>query len=163
MGLDITAYKGLRVVQTNVKLDEDGEPLNLDWDTMWYPGGGMKWSESIWPGRGKPINPDVIYKYDDTFEFRAGSYSSYNTWRDALEKFKGDVAFQELIDFADNEGVIGTIVSKKLFDDFVKYHDEAKEYANKQCSETCNWFFDSYCDWEQAFKFASENGAVCFC
>lgn len=39
MGLDITAYKGLRVVQTNVKLDEDGEPLNIDWDTMWYPGG----------------------------------------------------------------------------------------------------------------------------
>ena len=41
MGLDITAYKGLRVVQTNVKLDENGLfHLNIDWDTMWYPGGG---------------------------------------------------------------------------------------------------------------------------
>ena len=42
-------------------------------------------------------------------------------WRDKLNEFAGNVAFQELIDFADNEGVIGSELSKKLYDDFQKF------------------------------------------
>lgn len=158
MGLDINAYKGLRKVE-NPKFDSDGELEN--WEIQWLPGASMKWSESVWPGKGKPIDADTVYEYEDCFEFRAGSYSGYNRWRDDLEKFKGDVAFQELIDFADNEGVIGSELSAKLRDDFKKYHDEAMEFAKRE--DVCMHFFESYCNWEKAFAMAAENGAVEFC
>lgn len=158
MGLDINAYKGLRKVE-NPKFGSDGELEN--WESQWLPGASMKWSESVWPGKGKPIDPDTVYEYEDCFEFRAGSYSGYNRWRDDLEKFKGDVAFQELIDFADNEGVIGSELSAKLRDDFKKYHDEAMEFSQRE--DVCMYFFENYCNWEKAFAMAAENGAVEFC
>lgn len=157
MGLDICVYKGLKEVENPV-LDENGRPEYKE--NQWCPGGGMEWSESVWPGKGDPLKCDSVYEYDDYWGFRAGSYSGYNRWRDDLEKFKGDAAFQELIDFADNEGVIGSLLSAKLRDDFKKYHDEAMEFAKRE--DVCMYFFESYCDWEKAFTMAAENGAVEF-
>lgn len=157
MGLDITAYKNLKEVM-NCVLDEDGYPV--DEDTLWKPGPSMDWSESVWPGKGSPIKSNAIYEWDDTFDFRAGSYSGYGEWRDTLAKFKGDVAFQELIDFADNEGVIGSKLAKKLYNDFCTYYEEAKATFNK--TEDDKWFIAKYEAWMEAFKYASENGAVDF-
>lgn len=152
MGLDITAYKNLKEVENPV-LDEYGYPE--DWRHLWKPGGSLKWSESIWPGKGSPINADAVYCWEEKYEFRAGSYCSYNIWREKLNDFKGDVAFQELIDFADNEGVIGSILAKKLYQDFVTYHEEAEKYDS-------GLFASLYYEWEEAFRLASENGAVSF-
>lgn len=157
MGLDIRAYKGLKKVE-NPKFDEYGELEN--WEDQWLPGASMKWSESVWPGKGKPVDADTVYEYEDCFEFRAGGYFGYNRWRDDLDKFKGDIAFQELIDFADNEGVIGSEVSAKLRDDFVKYHNEAMGFAKRKGVYV--YFFEMYCKWEKAFSMAAENGAVQF-
>ena len=157
MGLDIRAYKKLKVVE-NPQKDEDGDLIN--WKAEWTPGEGMKWSEEHFPGRGEGINADSVYTYEDSFKFRAGSYSSYGYWRDKLEEFKGDVAFQELIDFADNEGVLGPVVSKKLFEDFKKYEEEAEEFA-----KTLNdgeFFIERYICWMKAFEYASDDGAVDF-
>lgn len=158
MGLDIRAYKGLRKVE-NPKFDSDGELEN--WKNQWLPGESMKWSESVWPGKGNPIDADTVYEYEYCFEFCAGSYGGYNRWRDDLERFKGDIAFQELIDFADNEGVIGSTLSVKLRDDFKKFHNEAEIFGNQD--GICDWFFEKYCEWEKAFEVAAENGAVEFC
>lgn len=157
MGLDITAYKKLKKVE-NPCLDEDGYPV--DWN-QWKAGGGMEWSESIWPGKGHPIDPDAVYTWEDDYSFRAGSYTGYGIWRDHLERFKGNVAFQELIDFADNEGVIGSTLAKKLYHDFCIYQDEAKEYA-LTLKDDAEWFMESYYNWKRAFEFASEDGAVDF-
>lgn len=157
MGLDIKAFRKLRKVE-DAKFDKYGDLEN--YDTQWSPGGGMRWSESIWKGRGEPLNPDDVYEWNDSYEFRAGSYSSYGRWRDELEKFKGDVAFQELIDFADNEGVIGSKVSVKLLDDFYKYQDEAVEYA--KTSEIGSYFIENYNDFMRAFELAANEGAVDF-
>lgn len=129
MGLDITAYRGLKKVQNPI-LTEDGYPENDD--VQWKPGESMKWSESIWPGKGEPIEYDSIYEWDDS-----------------------------LIDFADNEGVIGSKLAKKLYNDFLFYHKEAEKYAEKLEKDN-EWFINKYCDWEKAFMFASNDGAVEF-
>lgn len=110
MGLDIRAYKKLREV-TNPVLDENGYPE--DYDNQWMPGASMDWSESVWPGKGYPVDSKTIYEWEDTYEFRAGSYMGYGMWRESLREFKGDVAFQELIDFADNEGGYWKQVGRK--------------------------------------------------
>lgn len=156
MGLDITAYRKLRKADNPI-LDEDGYPD--DYKKQWLPGASMDWSESVWKGKGSPVDSKTVYEWENSFEFRAGSYSGYNRWRSNLEKFKGDVAFQELIDFADNEGVIGGVLSKKLFNDFKRYYDEAKRYSEEIKDE---WFIEKYKDWMKAFEYASDNGAVDF-
>jgi hypothetical protein len=158
MGLDITAYKNLKKVE-NPKLDESGYPVN--WENQWKPGGSMEWSESVWPGKGYPVDPDAVYGWGEEFNFRAGSYSGYNSWRAELNNFKGGTAFQEMIDFADNEGVIGSELSKKLYDDFMNNLTDARAYA-KTLGCDAEWFMDKYMDWLKAFEFASENGAVDF-
>ncbi|WP_144511538.1 hypothetical protein [Bacillus sp. FJAT-22090] len=158
MGLDINAYRKLEIVD-NPKLDEDGDLEN--WETEWRPGDGMEWSEKHFPGRGEGIYPRKVYTWREKFRFRAGSYSGYNWWRSMLEEFKGDVAFQELIDFADNEGVIGFVVSRKLANDFAMHEVEAKEYSQK-LGENAEFWLESYNNWKTAFEMAADYGAVEF-
>lgn len=125
MGLDITARKNLKVVE-KPELDEDGYPVN--WETEWQPGASMEWSEECFPGRGEGVEPKAVYTWEDDYGFRAGSYSGYNWWRSKLEEFAEGDSFQELINFADNEGVIGPVVSKKLYKDFIENHERAVEF-----------------------------------
>ena len=157
MGLDICVFKKLRKTE-NYELDEDMCPI--DCDNQWRPGDVIDYTEEIWSGRTEGLKKDTVYEFEDTFVFRAGSYFSYNMWRSMLEDFKGDVAFQELIDFSDCEGVIGAVVSKKLYNDFKTYEKEAEEYAKKNDYE---YFYDKYLLWMKAFEMASDDGAVEFC
>lgn len=157
MGLDITAYKNLIKIE-NPQRDGDGELI--DYDEAFEPGASAKWSESAFPGRAEGLDISCVYQYQDAFDFRAGSYSGYNRWRDQLEEFGQGRAFQELINFADNEGVIGPVVSKKLACDFQALEPAARFYAENINSE---WFIEQYLNWKKAFEMASENGAVEFC
>jgi hypothetical protein len=158
MGLDITAYKNLKVVE-NPELDEDGYPLN--YDTEWIPGGSMDWSEKHFPGRGEGIDSKKVYSWEESFRFRAGSYSGYNWWRRKLEQFANGNDFQELINFADNEGVIGPVVSKKLLKDFADHEEQAQEYS-KALGVDGEYWIEKYYQWKSAFEMAAENGAVDF-
>lgn len=158
MGLDISAYRKLEVVENPV-FDEDGSLEN--WDSEFQPGDSMRWSEEHFPGRGEGIDPDKVYKFVEEYSFRAGGYGGYNWWRSKLEAFKGNEAFQELINFADNEGVIGPVVSKKLAKDFVKYESEAIAYS-ETLENNAEYWLENYYRWKKAFEFASENGAVNF-
>ena len=121
----------------------------------------MKWSETHFPGRGEGIDPDTVYTFNERFNFRAGGYGGYNWWRSTLDRFKGDEAFQELINFADNEGVIGPVVSKKLANDFVKYESEAIAFS-KTLADNEDFWLESYRNWKKAFEVAADNGAVNF-
>lgn len=159
MGLDITARKNLKEIENPI-VDEDGYPE--DWDNQWKPGASMEWSEENFPGRGEGVDANAVYEWEDSFEFRAGSYIGYGMWRRELDRFKGDVAFQELINFADNEGVIGSVVSKKLYNDFCAYEKEAEEYSKSVENSDGEWFIYSYRNWKKAFEYASQNGAVDF-
>lgn len=158
MGLDITAYKNLRKIE-NPELDEYGYPV--DYESEWKPGDSMKWSEKYFPGRGEGVNADTTYSYEESFSFRAGSYSGYNWWRRHLEELSKDTLdFDELINFADNEGVIGPIVSKKLLEDFNKNKEKAKEYS--KTIEDGDYWLEKYEAWLDAFEYAADNGAVDF-
>ncbi|WP_339259542.1 hypothetical protein MKZ12_07140 [Paenibacillus sp. FSL R5-0713] len=157
MGLDITAYKRLTKVE-NPQLDEDGDVF--DWNTQWRTDGSMRWSEQHWPGRAEGVDFETVYTFEDSTGFRAGSYSGYNWWRQKLSEFAEGDAFRELIEFSDCEGVIGSVVSKKLAADFAEFENEAKEYAGK--IETGEYWFKMYGIWKEAFEMAADGGAVNF-
>ena len=167
MGLDITAYRKLKPAE-NVELDEDGNPV--DYDNYFRPGAGMDWSEGAFPGRGEGIDSDTTYSFEKRHGFRAGSYGGYSEWRNQLARLAGwdsnndrynkdpsefeGKPFFELIWFADNEGVIGPIVSAKLLKDFKAYLPAAEQQDD--------WFLDRYRDWMNAFEMAADGGAVDF-
>lgn len=180
MGLDITAYKNLKKVK-NPRLDEDGYPEN--YDTEWKPGASMEWSEKYFKGRGEGIEPQSVYTWEDKIGFRAGSYSGYGWWRSKLNDFSKtiydsvkaevdkngnvglvigtkDVPFIELINFADNEGVIAYVVAKKLYKDFQDNKNKAEEFS--KTFDDGNYWLEKYEAWEEAFEYASQNGAVDF-
>lgn len=168
MGLDISAYSYLRPAE-NVEM-EDGEPK--DWARYWRPGASMEWSEKQWPGRGEGIDPTTVYEKHGTFDFRAGSYSAYNEWRDWLAKVAGFASaeecwdrgklgdpFFELIHFADNEGVIGPKVAAKLAEDF---RANILRALDLRPVEHGGWYIDQYVLWWAACLTASHHGAIDF-
>lgn len=157
MGLDITAYRKLEVVE-NPEIDEDGNLEN--WETNWTPGASMEWAEKHFPGRAEGLDSKAVYAWTDKKIFRAGSYSGYGWWRKKLAEFAGQIAFQELINFADNEGCIGSVVSEKLLQDFITYEGLARDFS--QGMENGEWWFKSYQDWKDAFELAADGGAVDF-
>lgn len=132
------------------------------------------------PERYKGLENDTVYHFEQQFDFRAGSYSGYNWWRNELAKLVGyspikvknedgssetryDASawmaksgpFWELINFSDAEGVIGPVASMKLYSDFLSYHKAAMAHGDKD-------FRDSYLEWEKAFSLASKHGAIVF-
>jgi hypothetical protein len=169
MGLDITAYGFLTIPTEPVDLDEYGEPK--DWRGFWKPGADIiEWTESNWPGRTEGVDRDALYCVSERFAFRAGSYSGYNSWRNWLATVAGyrdaedcwqraspGEPFYELIHFADNEGVIGPVVAKKLAADFAKHAGKAVELAPAE-----SWCLDAYARWWCAFLTAQHRGAVEF-
>lgn len=168
MGLDITAYRKL-TLDPDAQTDEAGCPT--DWKTHVRITDCM---ERHFPGRMAGIEPGV-YRAEETLSFRAGSYGGYSAWRDWLARLVGYTSaddlweaveadpaklsgpFAEMISFADNEGVIGPVVSAKLAKDFAE-HQTAAEVA----SRTVGDFFDRYAMWRKAFEMAADGGAVDF-
>lgn len=73
-----------------------------------------------------------------------------------------DSPFWELINFADNEGVIGTAASAKLARDFAEWQERAEKYAEKLPIDDEAWFLGKYADWRKAFELAADGGAVSF-
>lgn len=170
MGLDISAYSGLKVVE-KPELDQEGEPLHDD--QILISGELIAITEDEFHGRTEGCVAGV-YTCEDRYGFHAGSYSGYNVWREQLSQFalkkspeavwggpglKGP--FVELIWFSDCEGVIGPVVAAKLAKDFSDFQDRANEYANQDVSDGDYWL-EHYNDWRKAFELAAQNGAVEF-
>jgi hypothetical protein len=175
MGLDISAYKRLQLL--DVKVNEDEEPLDpatgavLEDYTRVY-------IEEVFAERAEDLVNGGFYTYADRMGFRAGSYSGYSEWRDTLAKIAGylpvpynrfgksemrhDAAawnatggpFWELINFSDSEGSIGAKVSTKLLDDFRQYLPQARSEGDA--------FLEKYISWMKAFELAADSGAVRF-
>lgn len=128
-----------------------------------------------------------LYQHSGSMDgFRAGSYSGYNQFRQQLaefllthvldvefdeepdhhiwnnaEKFRGK-PFYELIDFSDCEGTIGPETSAKLAEDFEEHEEEFKEWAEKSIEEHSDYYIEKYEAWKDAFRLASDTGAVVF-
>jgi hypothetical protein len=168
VGLDITAYKQLTEVA-----DQPGNEDGFVDDNLFHVDKvTLKWTERNFPGRTAGLNPDTFYDFEDSFGFRAGSYSGYNSWRNWLATVAGfdsadavwnsaviEGPFVELINFADNEGFIGPIVAAKLAKDFADHEAKAAKAATDAHE---GWYIEVYRDWKKAFEMAADNGAVDF-
>ena len=161
MGLDIRAYKNLKETKFPV-YDEWGD---LDYDVNINFDYDIEITENNFKGRSEGLYKEKIYNWENMYSFTCGSYSGYNNWRSLLKEFsktlKGNNIFYELIEFSDCEGIIGSVVSKKLYNDFKNNENKAYEYS-KKISDGKYWY-NKYKEWENAFKIAKENGAVYFC
>jgi hypothetical protein len=158
MGLDIRAYSGLVKVRAFNEGDESGD---------YYDQGLRKFYPHIdFPAsRFTPLEENMLYSYVSEYSFRAGSYSGYNEWREQLAALVGTTTdqvwaepqpgpFMELINFADNEGTLGSEICEKLLHDFQGWNDRAKGGGT--------WFYDRYVHWMKAFELGADNGAVDF-
>lgn len=177
MGLDITACGNVKL-ETNVKLDKDGYPVD-------YQKYDLIWINSEFPEQATGLVHEGIYSHETEFGFRAGSYSGYNYWRNALARMAGypplpgkpaDEAcawsvwenklkgpFSELINFSDCEGVIGWAVSAKLEKDFLEWDERAKAFSLElRNSIGTDWFYEAYENWKEAFTIAAVNGYIKF-
>lgn len=168
MGLDITAYRGLKPAPA-AELDADGYPV--DYQSHMKPGAGFAWSEKTWPGRCPELVEGTVYSSTEQLAFRAGSYSGYNDWRSWLAKLAGfsgagdfwDRAtetepFYELINFADNEGIIGAAAAAELAKDFAEYETRARETSEG----SDDWQLVVYGLWLKACEMAADGGAIEF-
>ena len=169
-GLDITAFEKLTLV-LSPRLGEDGEPLENN---------QVKLAPVELPERFAGLEPGKVYQFRSFFEFRAGSYSGYNAWRNELAKLAGyeqtsvkssdgkmelryDATvwngkkgpFWELIDFSDAEGVIGPVVCKRVHKDFLQFQAIAAKHPDQA-------FRTSYEDWTKAFAMCANDGAIVF-
>tara|TARA_A100001037_G_scaffold79513_1_gene71528 strand:+ start:20921 stop:21415 length:495 start_codon:yes stop_codon:yes gene_type:complete len=115
----------------------------------------------------------------ETFDFRAGSYSSYGQFRQILSKsilgcsaevvwmkekeYKGS-AFFELINFSDCEGYIGPETSEKLYMDFLLNAKKFVTYVHKNIDdkESRSYFITLYDQWAKACQNASSSGILIF-
>ena len=163
MGLDVTAYKNAKRLN-EFTADEWGEPKDID-SVQAYIADFKERAGNI---------TDGYYTYDDSYGFRAGSYSGYNNWRDELARLAGyqntkydehgyereshaagawkldGGPFWELINFSDCEGILGTEVCKKLLADFIEYDEKAKSFDS--------YFYERYKEWTEGMKYAADNG-----
>jgi hypothetical protein len=169
-GLDVTVYEKITIVPSP-QFDSDGEPLGPNQVKLAPVGGAERFAGLI---------AGTVYRYESAFEFRAGSYSGYNYWRNELAKLAGNEqtpykslngkiefrydatvwnikkgAFWELIDFSDAEGVIGPVVCKRVYKDFLQYQVAASKHPDE-------YFRTSYQNWMKAFCMCANDGAIVF-
>lgn len=164
MGLDISAYGGMAMAPA-ARCDGDGYPIDPS-HVLIHPS-VIEFTEGHWPGRAGDLKAGV-YTCAHMEGFRAGSYSGYGRWREWLARRAGygsalqvwtqkpSGPFVELIDFADNEGVIAGEVAAKLARDFAE--NEERILAG----EADGHFIRLYRLWRSAFELAADRGAVVF-
>lgn len=159
MGLDITAYSNMNRVDIDDDAGDEGWPRHV----RAYP-------NPSWPDRAGSITAGWYERTEATevMAFRAGGYSAYNAWRDRLSWLglgmgavrvwngeAGDGPFVALIDFADNEGIIGPETSKRLADQFAEHRSRVAEKADAD-------FMRLYDQLAAAFTLAANGGFVDF-
>lgn len=120
------------------------------------------------------LDADLVFSYKDSMGFRAGSYGSYNGWRNELAELAGFEGAQavwnledpqgpcvELIDFSDCEGALGQAVCAKLAQDFKALEHKARLHWGEQGQEFSLGVFQNFL---KAFEAVAERGGlVQFC
>lgn len=163
MGLDITAYKTVKFVRPL----KPGENSHAEWPRI-----ERLYVNNHFVARADGLKDglyEVSQEPDGQINFRAGSYSGYNRWRATLaglvgttpeaewEKETPSGPFHELINFADNEGIIGPVTSAKLAKDFAEWRERAEKYGR---GIDDGWWWENYQEWQRAFELAASGGGV---
>lgn len=176
MGLDITAYRQLQPLDT--VFDADGEPV--DHETRKPIDNYFQvFANPNFPGREEGLKDREVYSYAEAEDVVSMGYGYYNRWREALAKLAGypltergdrfggtrqlhaaacwqgaSGPFSELINFADNEGVIGPVVAAKLARDFAEFEERAKAVGED--------FYRGFADLKRGVEMAADGGALDF-
>lgn len=172
MGLDISYYS--KVVESNDKTFEDG--LFIHDSFLEYQLGSLKklyvydLTEKSESGSFRAGSYSGYNFWRNKLAIFAGYGSAENVWKKynfmsngmryfKLKKISNEEVniepFVELIYFSDCEGIIGPEICKKLYEDFVKFDDEAQKVDY-------GYFYEKYLDWKEAFRVASDGGLVHF-
>lgn len=150
MGLDIYAYNGLKLA---TEADEEGFLV----DNM-----------EQFAGREVPLFKNAWYKARGCCPCLHMSYGGYGRFRRELADLAGwgsiDQAWAatsgpcwELLNFADNEGVLGLNACRKLLADFEAIdEDKAKEFWKDS-----PYFFECFIGLRNALAFACADGLGC--
>ena len=167
MGLDIIAFEKIEFLCADP--DSADSPYDVDDESFahLYP-------NDDFPSRADALVRGVYRSTGKRMEFRAGSYSGYSAWREALARLVGTTAervfagtvppaFGELIDFADNEGLIGPQTSAKLAKDFASWKARAATHAKTMRAAEGAAFMEGYASFQEAFELAANGGAIQFC
>jgi len=169
MGLDITAYRNARPARPEIQsvINTAEEPREVAYNL----GVQIPWINDNFPGREEGITPGVAYETDKETICAGLSYGGYNAWREALAQMVGianirewfrnpdmSVPFSELLNFADNEGVLGPVVCKRIAADFDVWSARAAEYTPRTLE--AGYFRSHYSTWHAAFKHAACDGFV---
>ncbi len=166
MGLDITAYKNIKLLKVSKDI-EKGQPAGYDRLIYLSPAEQFPTEEGIKHG---------WYTFDEEYHFRAGPCSSYSFWRKELGNFVGypnlketiwkkpkehkDVPFKEILWFSDCEGIMNSQVCTDLYKDFAD-HFEAAQNHDHNPPQYYHWA-QLYNEFKKAFELAKENGVLVF-
>jgi hypothetical protein len=184
MGLDIMAISNL---EKKHKLSEEQKALPWEFQTAkkatritidatpyGSEHGGFNKCEDMEGGK--------YAETDETTEhhFRAGSYSGYNTFRKLLSKGVAEVDVDtlwgnedqykdspmfEMINFSDCEGILGTGVCQKLYQQFVDNRVKFENYLKVEFGQDVNtvkWEMETYDNFSEAFRLGSQKGIVVY-
>ncbi len=177
MGLDIIAYSKLEPKRD----DRVAEVM----DSLFIPQGEwvIEFQENEERPRCQDMKPGTWHMTDETksMDFRAGAYSTYNTFRRILanailgvtpetvweneDDFENS-PFYEIINFSDCEGAFGPCDSEKLHHDFVNHEKQFKEYIIEEMGKydtDVEWYSRIYDNFTEAFKLAADDGVLIFC
>lgn len=173
MGLDITAYKGVKPINEPA-LDEYSDVLGRAAKQVVISIGNSEWKQ------GDDLEVGQVYEFSDVISVYSSSYSTYGNLRNELariagykpliagSKYRGIYAarvcdeweqgkrgiLSELICFADNEGEIGTKTTRKILNDL--------NTVSKRADELNEWNLGLLTDLIQTFEFAAVDGFVQF-
>lgn len=151
MGLDITAYKGIKLIDKPA-LDEYGDILGHAANQVTISIGNSEWEQ------GDDLEAGQVYTYENALSVFSVPYSSYGRLRDELARIAGYKkvitgnafddrypyqttvccewdkgergVFSELLCFADNEGEIGTKTCRKILNDLHTVSARANELSD---------------------------------
>jgi hypothetical protein len=174
MGLDITAYE----IATKIEPQPVKDETTGEWaDGLWEKDIILAFAYKGFDQSLRGLEDECWYATaGETFAFRAGSYSGYNEFREALTRVALGVSpdtiwrstdsyrtrpFFELIHFADNEGTIGPEACADLARDFAEQREDVLPKWNPE-DDVQRWYRDKYDAWQQAFELAAGTGLVMF-
>lgn len=174
MGLDIIAIPEIEFIEYDSKDDLLDRVYDIYGNVYEYEEYQSLFAHPHFPNHWEyDLKENIYVKYDKSqeYSFRAGSYSSYNKWRNDLakmvryEEYEDGVydetvfsatcgPFWELINFSDCEGTISPNYAKKIYNDFLIYNDLAQKQGDQ--------FYDKYTKFKLAFEIAHKKGVVIF-
>jgi len=175
MGLDVTAYKGLRKVGAEMGVRVvDGEAVDVV-TGEWREDCLVFHANPSFLRREGSISSGIAYTCEDSKGLVSMGYGRYGMWRESLAQLAGypetenrfgrrcsqsawdgkceGMPFVELVNFSDAEGVLGPEVCAKLAKDFADFDDRAKEQGEE-------FFYQHFREWREAFEMGAQNGAV---